>query len=134
MKIQKQGGLYAVLRFDPTSVGGPRSGRLGALLSRAAEGRFFSLTGSGEELSLVCEEGLAEEFQAREGGWRLFKVVGPLDFGLTGILSSIAAPLAVAGISIFAVSTYDTDYVLVKDGAYKAAAECLSAAGFEIVQ
>ncbi|KAI8867392.1 hypothetical protein GQ42DRAFT_102430, partial [Ramicandelaber brevisporus] len=50
-----------------------------------------------------------------EAGWRAFKVAGQLDFGLTGILASLAAPFATAGIPLFVVSTYDTDVILVKD-------------------
>ena len=67
-----------------------------------------------------------------EDGWRAFKVLGPLDFSLTGILSAIAAPLAEAGISIFALSTYDTDYVLVRAHALDSACAVLSAAGYQI--
>lgn len=129
MKILREDGLYAVCRFDPARLHGAD---LADLLAAASRGRFFSLSGTAEEISLVCEAEFAPESPAVESGWRLFKVDGPLDFGLTGILSSIAAPLAAAGISIFAVSTYDTDYILVKDAHSDAAAERLSAAGFEI--
>jgi hypothetical protein len=64
-----------------------------------------------------------------EPGWRALAVKGPLDFGLTGILASIAAPLAEAGISIFAISTFDTDYVLVKAERLDDAVEALRRAG-----
>ena len=66
-----------------------------------------------------------------EPKWRCLKVKGPLDFALTGILASLANPLARAGISIFAVSTFDTDYLLVKEGDLERAAEALSIAGHE---
>ena len=67
-----------------------------------------------------------------ERGWRALGVLGPLDFGLTGILASIAAPLAAAGVSIFAISTYDTDYVLVRETALATAVDALRAAGHEL--
>ena len=76
---------------------------------------FWSVTRTGEELSIVLpEENVPGDWKA-EKGWCCLKVHGPLDFSLTGILASLATPLAEAGISIFAISTYDTDYVLVRD-------------------
>ena len=67
-----------------------------------------------EELSIVCEESLVPAAIKSEGGWRAFRVKGTLDFALTGVLAQITVPLAKAGISLFAVSSFDTDYVLVK--------------------
>jgi hypothetical protein len=64
-----------------------------------------------------------------EGGWRALKVAGPLDFALTGVLASLAGPLAEAGISVFVVSTYDTDYVLIREVDLEAARAALVAAG-----
>lgn len=90
---------------------------------------FFSVTRTGEELSVVCLEGKEPVGARVETGWRCFRVAGTLDFALTGILSSIAAPLATAGVSIFAVSTFDTDYVLVRD--LPGARAALLAAGFD---
>jgi hypothetical protein len=81
------------------------------------EGPFFSITRTAEELSLVVvEESIprGERDLRVESGWRALMVVGPLDFALTGVLSAIATPLADAGIPIFVISTFDTDYVLVK--------------------
>lgn len=75
---------------------------------------FFSITKTREELSIVCPEEKVPRDAKSEKGWRCFKVEGPLDFGLTGILSSLAQPLAEAKVSIFAISTFDTDYILVK--------------------
>lgn len=82
----------------------------------AVKSAFFSITRTGDELSIVCREDDAPSDAAFkiERGWRAFKIEGPLDFGLTGVLVAIAKPLADAGIPIFALSTYDTDYVLVK--------------------
>jgi uncharacterized protein len=92
-------------------------------------GALWSLTGTAEELSVVCEERRVPEGVRREAGWRALKVAGPLDFALTGVLSAIAAPLAAAGVSIFAVSTFDTDYLLVKDERLADAVAALRAAG-----
>jgi uncharacterized protein len=75
---------------------------------------FRSITKTKDELSIVCSEESVPSDVKAEKGWRALKVEGPLDFGLTGILSSLAAPLAEAKISIFAISTFDTDYILVK--------------------
>jgi hypothetical protein len=76
---------------------------------------FTSITRTAEELSIVCpEESVPPEVQV-EGGWRALKLPGPIPFEQVGVLASLAAPLAAAGISIFALSTYDTDYVLVKE-------------------
>ena len=76
---------------------------------------FYALVRTKDELSLVCQEGVTFEDGKSDSGWRALKVLGPLDFSLTGILNAIAQPLAEASISIFALSTYDTDYVLVKE-------------------
>ncbi len=90
---------------------------------------FCSITRTDEELSIVCPEDLVPKEVKPEAGWRAFKVDGPLDFALTGILASVAGPLAKTGVSIFAVSTFNTDYVLVKDSQVDAAVKALQAAG-----
>ncbi len=63
----------------------------------------------------MCLDSAVPSGVKKESGWRILKVNGPLDFSLTGILASIAGPLANAGISIFAISTFETDYVMVND-------------------
>ena len=77
-----------------------------------------------EELSLVCEEAHVPDDVRCQRGWRMFKLQGPFDFALTGILKAVLDPLAAAGVGIFAISTFDTDYVLVQahqlDGALRA--------------
>lgn len=72
------------------------------------------MTRTDDELSVVCSENLVPEGIIAETNWRCFKVLGPLDFALTGILASLANALSEAKISIVAVSTYDTDYILFK--------------------
>jgi len=93
---------------------------------------LLSITRTRDELSIVCDEACVPADVVVERGWRALAVGGPLDFGLTGVLASIAAPLASAGVSIFAVSTYDTDYVLVKSEALVGAREVLTRAGHSV--
>ncbi len=94
----------------------------------ATEGEdFFSITKTADELSVVCSEDKIPSDVKVEKGWRCLKVEGPLDFGLTGILSSLAEPLAKAKISIFAISTFDTDYILIKKENLQKALEILGA-------
>jgi hypothetical protein len=97
--------------------------------SPSIQGSFVALTRTAEELSLVCEERLAP-FEAKvEGGWRLLRVSGTLDFSQVGVLAALCVPLAEAGVSIFAISTFDTDYLLLKDSHLDRAIAALGAAG-----
>ena len=95
-------------------------------------GNFFSITRTRDELSIVCPQRDVPAGIQCERDWRALKVAGPLDFTLTGILVGLAAPLAQAGISIFAISTYDTDYVLVKEAKLESAVAVLSQAGHQV--
>jgi uncharacterized protein len=98
--------------------------------------KFYSITRTDEELSIVCPtEWLPTKDDVditAENGWRLLKVQGPLDFALTGILASLAKSLAEAGVAIFALSTYDTDYLLVKESALSDAVAALEKAGHSV--
>lgn len=85
-----------------------------------------------EELSLVCEETHVPEDVRCQRGWRMFKLHGPFDFALTGILKAVLDPLAAAGVGIFALSTYDTDYVLVQAPRLDEAVSALRDAGHRI--
>ncbi|MDO9407046.1 ACT domain-containing protein [Patulibacter sp.] len=82
-----------------------------------------------DELSIVCPAAEVPADVRHEGPWRALRVAGPLDFALVGILTRLTAPLAAAGISIFALSTFDTDYVLVRAGDLGAAVGALRDAG-----
>lgn len=86
---------------------------------------LVSVTRTADELSIVCAESRVPEDVKAERGWRAFKVEGPLDFALTGILARLTAALAAANIPVFAVSTYDTDYLLVRAGDAERAADAL---------
>jgi hypothetical protein len=88
---------------------------------------LYSITRTTDELSIVCNQELVPPATPMvERNWRAIKVGGPLDFSLTGILASLANPLAEAEISIFAISTFDTDYVLVQDDNFEQAIQILS--------
>lgn len=95
-------------------------------------GPLGSITRTTEELSVVCGESAVPPGIRCEKGWRALKVQGPLDFGLTGVLDALTDPLARAGVSIFAVSTFDTDYLLVKEAQLEEALKALRAAGHSL--
>lgn len=87
-----------------------------------------------DEVSIVLPENITIESDESEPNWQALEVVGPLDFTLTGILSRISTVLANENISIFAISTFDTDYVLVKKDTLSAAITALKANNYEIAQ
>lgn len=76
---------------------------------------LLSVTYTTDELSIVCPQTLPPSGVQYEGSWKAIRIQGPLDFSLTGILVALAAPLAAAHIPIFALSTFDTDYILIKE-------------------
>jgi len=92
-------------------------------------GEFHAVVRTPDEVSLVCSEGNAPDGVDVSGGWRALRVAGTLDHSLTGILSALAGPLARAEIPIFAISTFDTDYVLVPGDRLDAAVTALETAG-----
>ncbi len=88
-----------------------------------------------EELSLVCRtEDVPENTVERDDGWRGFRIEGVLDFSLIGILSRLSTILAENQIGIFAVSTFNTDYILVKEENFDRAMDVLAAAGYEVTE
>jgi uncharacterized protein len=98
----------------------------------AWSGEPASVTRTRDELSIVCRADAVPRGVRRESGWRCLKVRGPLDFALAGVLAALAAPLAAAGIPVFVVSTFDTDYLMVKEENLARAAATLRAAGHRI--
>ena len=97
-----------------------------------APGAFFSVTRTAEELSIVCPaRALPAGIQA-QGPFRALKVMGPLPFEWVGILAALSSCLAKVGLSIFAISTFDTDYLLVKEEDLPAAKEALAGAGHRV--
>ncbi|GMG85298.1 ACT domain-containing protein [Paralimibaculum aggregatum] len=112
IRLDRLEGLHAIARADPSCPVPPE-------IFAAPAGALVSVTRTREELSILAPEplvaGLAGAgLTAVETGWAAFAVAGPLDFALTGVMARLSEPLAAAGVSLFAVSTYDTDIILVK--------------------
>lgn len=116
-------GAYAVCRLDA-----------GEPPPEWAAGPFVSVTRTAAELSVVCPEEVVPPGVRAEGGWRCLRVRGPLGFGMTGVLAGLASPLAASGVSIFVVSTYDTDYLLVQQRDLGRAGDALARAGHSVAR
>jgi len=95
------------------------------------ECEFYSLSNSQEELSLVCPEQMSIQSENSSPNWKCLKVAGPLDLNLTGILAGLSDTLAKAKISIFAVSTFNTDYILIQKQVLETAKSALKSAGYK---
>ncbi len=93
---------------------------------------FWSVTKTAAELSIVCPAGSEPTGSEVVGPWRVMSVDGPLDFALVGILESLLAPLAAAELSVFTVSTFDTDHLLVRAEDLERAITCLRSAGHTV--
>jgi len=122
MKLIVLSGEFAVARLAPSD----------AIPAWATEAPISSVTRTRDELSIVCAASHVPPQVAAERGWRCVRVAGTIDFAATGVLASIAGPLAAAGVSIFAISTYDTDYLLVREHVLSAAIAALTAAGHDL--
>jgi hypothetical protein len=103
------------------------------LPSWATSGEIWSVTRTPTELSVVCTQNGLPQNLAAERNWVALQIVGPIPFGMVGVLSSLTVPLADAGVSIFALSTFETDFVLVRDESFEVACRVLLQAGHEIV-
>ena len=99
-----------------------------------AAGPLVSITRTPEEVSVVCREDAVPAGTRVEGPWRALRVAGTLEFGLTGILAGLSGALAAAGVSCFALSTFDTDYLLVRAADLDRAVEALAHAGHAITE
>jgi hypothetical protein len=95
-------------------------------------GTFTSITRTGEELSVVCDEDAVPEDVRASRGWRLLSVEGPIPFEMTGVAAALISPLAAAGVSVFLLATFDTDYLLLQAGVFEEALSLLRDAGHEI--
>ena len=111
-------GEYAVCRLTPDSV-----------VPAWAHGPFVNITCTDDELAIICPAERVPADVRSERDWRVLKVVGPFPFTATGVLASLASPLARAGISLLSIATYDTDYFLVKSDVFDDAVAVLVAAG-----
>jgi hypothetical protein len=112
-------GEFNIHRFDSAA----------AVPAQVYDGPFFNICRTDEELSIVCADNIALDSPRCDTGWSGIKVIGPLDFAMTGILAHLSTLLAEAGISLFALSTYDTDYVLVKTAKLDHAVAALESGG-----
>jgi len=115
MKFTLLDGLFAVARLPADADVPPWAHR----------GAFTSITRTPHELSIVCDEGGVPDDLAAERGWRCLGIDGPIAFETTGVAAAFTGALAARGISVFVVSTFDTDYVLVKAARVDEAVEAL---------
>ncbi len=115
-------GPFAVCKLDKDA----------AIPKWATTGQIFSITRTSDELSIVCAEAVVPDDIQCERGWRCLRVAGAMPFTVVGVLASLVTPLAEAGISIFAVSTFDTDYLLVKEQDFEKAVAELQRAGHSL--
>jgi hypothetical protein len=97
------------------------------------ECEFYSLSNSQEELSLVCPEQILIQSENSSPNWKCLKVAGPLDLKLTGILAGLSDTLEKAKISIFAISTFETDYLLIQKQVLETAKTALKSAGYKFL-
>ena len=114
---------FSICRLDSNS----------AIPAWGTSGTVWSITRTPDELSLVVESEFVPNHAQANPDWRAFRVKGPLDFSLVGILSALTAPLADSKISVFAVSTFDTDYLLVKETSLEKSVDILKAAGHQVL-
>lgn len=117
-------GALAIARLGPDAV----------VPAWASRGALLSLTRTANQLSIVCEDVAVPPDVRAERGFRALRVEGTLDFSLTGVLASLAAPLAQAGVSLFALSTFDTDYLLVRERDLPAGLTALRRAGHRVIE
>jgi len=104
------------------------------IASEIFDAAFFSVTRTADELSMVVSDDVLLFAPHTEKDWRALKVQGQLDFSLVGILAKLSTLLASAGISIFAISTFDTDYILVKTKKLTQAITALRQAGYQVLR
>jgi hypothetical protein len=122
VKLHTLDDLYAVVRLEPDD----------DLPTWLRSGHFWSATRSDSELSIVCRQDDVPEDSSAERGWCAFEVAGPLDFSLTGVVASLVTPLAEAAVPIFVLSTFETDYLLVREHDLHRSVEALTDAGHEV--
>jgi hypothetical protein len=122
LKFRWLSGPYAIVRLPPDV---PVPGW-------ATKGEFTSVTRNVDELSVVCPAGSLPAEVRSEHLWICYKLEGPFPFSLTGVLLSFIEPLSENGVPIFAISTYDTDYVLVQEEFAGVAQQALDEAGHEL--
>jgi hypothetical protein len=123
LKFRWLRGAYAVVRFEPGS----------SIPDWAAKGEFTSITRTADELSIVCLADHLPRDVDSQHRWICLKLQGPFPFSQTGVLLSFIEPLSSKGIPIFAISTYDTDYVLIQEEFAGMSLDSLQQAGHELL-
>lgn len=126
LTLVRNRGEYWVYRFD--SIGTELVTHLGQL----DRSEFWSLTSTADEVSVVSPRLTGHQATAEEGPWALFHVAGTLDFSLTGILNALTNPLTRVGVSVFAISTFDTDYLMVTSSQAADAEDAWRSAGVTV--
>jgi hypothetical protein len=121
VKLSLFPGRLAVCRLSPE-----------APVPQWPRGAFVSITRTPAELSIVCDEAAVPDDVQAERGWRAFTVEGPIPFEMTGVAAGLTAPLAASGVSVFLISTYDTDWLLVKETFLDRAGAALREAGYVV--
>lgn len=124
LKLKLLEDNFTIHRFSPTA----------QIPDKVLGDAFFGIIKTDEELCIVCRSLLALDSEHSDRGWSCIKVLGPLDLTETGILAKLSKVLAEAQISIFAISTYDTDYILVKTVKTNKAISALKAAGYPFTE
>tara|TARA_Y100000588_G_scaffold355121_1_gene410036 strand:- start:71 stop:469 length:399 start_codon:yes stop_codon:yes gene_type:complete len=112
---------FAIHKFSPDA----------SIPEKILKSNYYSVSKTENELSLVCSEVIEVQSLQSSKGWKCIKVKGPLDFNMTGFLAGISDILAQGNISIFAISTFDTDYILVRSQDLYPAITKLRQAGYE---
>jgi hypothetical protein len=122
LQLSILGGAYAILKLAPHA----------EIPGWATRGGFFSVTRTEEELSVVCALENLPAGERAEKEWRVLKVHGPISFDEIGVLASLVQPLANEQVSVFAISTFDTDYLLVSSDHLQKAVQTLREAGHRV--
>jgi hypothetical protein len=124
LKLQALKGQFSIHRLPAIS----------KIPSQVYESDFFTIVKTDDKLSIVCSSSIELHSEKTNSGWSCLKVLGLLDFSITGILAKISKTLSESDISIFALSTYDTDYILVPSSKLTLAKKALIASGCTIVE
>ena len=122
MKLHTLDELYAIVRLEPDA----------ELPDWVRGGHFWSATRSDSELSIVCCEEDVPTDASAERGWCALELAGPLDFSLTGVVAALVTPLAEAEVPIFVISTFETDYLFVRERDLERSVDALAEAGHSV--
>ena len=121
LKILK--GEYTIHRFEVNEM----------VIPEILDDSFYSFTKSDDEISIVCNSEIVMNDSRQEPGWKIIKLIGPFDFTEVGIIAAITKTLADKQIGVFVVSTFDTDFVLIKEENLENSVEALKQAGYSFI-